>query len=387
MPGEDETQKIYDTIVVGAGPGGSTCACLLAQKGAGVLLLERFSFPREKLCAGGVPSAAFDIIPVSHLKKEYLPLKNYIFSYRGEKEKKGTIKGESIYSVERSTFDMSLAKQAQESGAVLMENHRVTDIIEYKDIIEVICENGAKFNGRTLVGADGGHSLTAGKFFPHLTKKGKGDMGICGYYKYHAHPDIMKRYTDTVHLDLNFISKGVAGILPKKDYLWLGVYKCEKDNLAKLKEGADRFIEKMGFSGEKGDFRGLLIPFYRKKQNLVRRNILLAGEAAGLVNPLSGEGIKPAMDSGKIAAEVIMDYLRTGEMSDVYSERIHEEIGKELLVAAQFMKIAFTFPSIAYDGMTHVADDAVRILNGDLSYSNFMNRLKKKIMRKMGLKV
>ncbi len=386
MPREDGKQKIYDTIIVGAGPGGSTCACLLAQKGAVVLLLERFSFPREKLCAGGVPSAAFDIIPVSYLKNECLPLKNYIFSYRGEKEKKGTLKGESIFSVERSTFDMALAKQAQESGALLLENHRVTDIIEHRDVIEVVCENGAMFKGRTLVGADGGHSLTARKFFPHMEKRGKGDVGICGYYRYHAHPDLMKLYADTVHLDLNFIGKGVAGILPKKDYLWLGVYKCEKDNLVKLKEGADRFIEKMGFTGKKGDFRGLLIPLYRKKQNLVRGNILLAGEAAGLVNPLSGEGIKPAMDSGKIAAEVVFDYLRSTEKLEVYSERIHEEIGKELLIASQFMRIAFTFPSIAYDGMTHVADDAVRILNGDLSYGDFMNRLKKKIMRKMGLK-
>lgn len=387
MPGEDGTQKIFDTIVVGAGPGGSACACLLAQKGAGVLLLERFSFPREKLCAGGVPSAAFDIIPISCMKKECLPLKNYIFSYRGEKEKKGTIRGESIFSVERSTFDMALAKQAQEAGALLLENHRVTGITSDKNIVEVTCENGSKFKGRTLVGADGGNSLTARQFFPHLLKKGRGDMGICGYYKYHAHPHIMKRYSETVHLDLNFIDKGVAGILPKKDYLWLGVYKCEKDNLAKLKEGADRFIEKMGFTGEKGDFKGLLIPFYRKKQNLVRGNILLAGEAAGLVNPLSGEGIKPAMDSGKIAAEVITDHLKTGKNLNVYSERIHEEIGKELLTAAQFMQIAFTFPSIAYDGMIHVADDAVRILNGDLSYGDFMKRLKKKIMRKIGLNV
>lgn len=372
---------------MGAGPGGSTCASLLAQKEAGVLLLERFSFPREKLCAGGVPSAAFDIIPVSYLKKECLPLKNYIFSYRGEKEKMGTIRGESIFSVDRSTFDMALAKQAQEAGAVLFENHRVTGITSDNNVVEVTCENGSKFKGRTLVGADGGHSLTASKFFPHIQKRGKGDMGICGYYRYHAHPDIMKRYSDTVHLDLNFIDKGVAGILPKNDYLWLGVYKCEKDNLAKLKEGADRFIEKMGFTGEKGDFQGLLIPLYRKKQNLVNGNILLAGEAAGLVNPLSGEGIKPAMDSGKTAAEVIRDYLKTGKNLNVYSERIHDEIGKELLIAAQFMQIAFTFPSIAYDGMIHVADDAVRILNGDLSYGDFMERLKRKIMRKMGMKV
>ena len=379
------TPRIYDVIIAGAGPSGSVCAYFLAQKGFSVLLLERFSFPREKLCAGGIAASAFRIIPVPFSPDYCVPVERYMFTYKGEKECSGDMPAESIYSVDRSFFDMKLAHTARDAGAELKENHRVIDIEEKEDLIKVTCENGKDYLGKFLVGADGGNSLISRKFGLNYGRKGKGDRGICGYYKFYTDGAGMERYKNTVHLDFNFLDKGVAGILPKKDYLWIGTYKTEKDVLLPLKKSTDEFIYNLGLSGTKSEFRGLLLPLYRKKRKLADNKMLLVGEAAGLVNPLSGEGIKPAMDSGKIAAEEIEKHLKEGKALNDYNNRIHKEIGEELLTAGKFLKIAYTFPQLAYDGMTHVAGDAVRILNGDLSYGNFMERLKKKILRKIGI--
>ena len=128
------------------------------------------------------------------------------------------------------------------------------------------------------------------------------------------------------------------------------------------------------------------IPLYDHRKKIVNERVLLTGEVAGLINPLSGEGIKPAVESGRIAADEIEAFLRDGKPLQEYESRVHNEIGNELRIAGRFAGIAFTFPSIAYNGMIHVADDAVKILNGELSYSDFEKRLKKKILRKVGIK-
>lgn len=383
-PSVDHT-PIYDVVIAGAGPAGSICATRLASAGLKTLVLEKDAHPREKLCAGGLPGCIFDIFPDNQAKSQAISITSYRFTFRGEKESAGNIEAGRIYSVSRSDFDASLAALARESGAEIIENERVVGAEEKGDNVKIRTSDGREFTGRFLVGADGGGSTVA-RIFGFFPKARKKDFGICGYFVFSPDRKTRDSFKNTIHLDFSFLEGGVAGILPKEDHLWLGAYKEGAGSLKELEKETLRFIQCLGMAGETGKFMGLALPLYRRRAAIAKGRVLLAGEAARLVNPLSGEGIKPAIESGIIAAEEIIKAMNGGSLAG-YTTRIHEEIGKELILAGHFAKIAHAFPSFAYEGMTRVVQDALRIMNGDLSYGEFLKRLKSKVLKKAGIKI
>ncbi|MCD4784442.1 MAG: NAD(P)/FAD-dependent oxidoreductase [Candidatus Eremiobacteraeota bacterium] len=382
----NKNNDLYDVIIAGAGPSGSSSGYFLSTKGLRVLILDKYKFPREKYCGGGVPRSVFEMFPIENRMSEFIEINEYRFTCRGKKNAGGKIPDGGVISVERSVFDDYLLSCALNEGAVFIGGVEVVDVEPDSNQVTVIDSHGNRYMGKVLVGASGGISRLNEKLNRIIGNNNKAKMGICGYYKFLSEPETQDLYQDTVHLDFNFINGGVAGILPKKDYIWVGAYKSQMEKMKNIRKSVDKFIDTIGLKGEKAEFVGLPIPLYNHRREIARGRVLLVGEAAGLVNPISGEGIKPAVESGKIAAEEIEAFLRDGKSLEEYGARIHSEIGEELRIAGRFAKIAFTFPSIAYDGMIHVANDAVKILNGELSYGDFERRLKKKILRKVGIK-
>jgi len=383
---KDNNRDLYDVVIVGAGPSGSSSAYFLSKKGFRVLILDKQKFPRKKHCGGGVPGSVFNMFPIANHISEFTGINRYIFTFRGEKKTEGKIPRGGVFSVERSIFDNFLVSYSVDEGAVFIDGVNIVDIEMNSKCVIVRDIQGNKYTGKVLIASCGGLSGLNEKIDGIMGNKNRMKMGICGYYKLIPDSDMINTYHNTVHLDFNFIDAGVAGILPKKDYMWVGVYKCRMDKMKNIRNGVDSFIDTIGLKGEKLKFAGLPIPLYDRKKKIVNERVLLTGEAAGLINPLSGEGIKPAVESGKIAADEIEAFLRDEKPLQEYESRVHNNIGNELRIAGRFAKIAFTFPSIAYNGMIHVADDAVKILNGELSYSDFERRLKKKILRKVGIK-
>jgi flavin-dependent dehydrogenase len=339
-----------------------------------------------KFCAGGIPEAAFHVVPVEEYKNRALRLDKYHFSSGGEKHKTGIIK-DGVFSVDRSSFDQALADKAGEAGTEIFEDCRIREAQIRDGLISVSCLNGKVFTGKYLVGADGGNSAVSRIFEFSGKRHSDKNMGFCAYYNLIPDQHTFEELGTTAYLDFNFIPGSFAGIIPKKDHLWVGIYTCKKAEPEKIKKALNDFIKTAGIKGEPGKFRGCPIPLYQKNKTIVKGNILLAGEAAGLVNPLSGEGIKPALDSGKIAAEAILANMREGRPLSGYSDRIHREIGENLDTAWKFAHIAYLFPGTAYDGMIHVADDAVKIMNGSLTYKDFEVRLRNKILRTIGIRL
>jgi flavin-dependent dehydrogenase len=341
-----------------------------------VLLLEKAAHPRPKPCAGGIPACVLKIFPLKDYPAGTIPLTAYTFTTGGQKESSGEIAPGRLYSVERDSFDMALARAAVAAGAELRERCLVTGCVQEKNGVRVQTSNGEEFKGCFLVEAGGGNSVIARKlkFFNRL---GGTPQGLCGYFAFVPNDATRARCQNRAHLDFNFFRCGMAGILPKGDYLWVGAYTGERSTLKELEKQTLEFIRRLGLSGQAGPFMGLPIPLYVKGASLQKGRVLLAGEAARLVNPLSGEGIKPAMKSGAIAAREIVAAMRENRLPSGYSDAIHREVGRELEAAGQFARIAYTIPSIAYRGMIRVVDEALEIMNDNLSYQSFLDRLRR----------
>ena len=113
----------------------------------------------------------------------------------------------------------------------------------------------------------------------------------------------------------------------------------------------------------------------------------LAGDAGGLVDALSGEGIRHAVRSGLLAARHVAGALEAGAGVEGYTEAVHADLGPELTLAGRLARVAYTFPRIAFSGMKRVPREATLVINGELSYRELLVRLANRIFRTTGTRV
>jgi geranylgeranyl reductase family protein len=299
----------YDALVVGAGPAGSTTAYRLASAGASVLLTDKARFPRDKPCGGGVTLRAarqlpFSIEPVVEDVVDTFELR---LRYAKGFERGGH--GELCFMTQRKRLDHFLAKQAQEAGAEFRDGVRV----ELRDGVPHV--GGERVDADVVVGADGVNGVTA-----RALDAGHGHgVALEGNLAYERID--RGRYAGRLVLELGVVPGGYGWVFPKGDHVNFGVGGWEsegprlRDHLRLLcaAHGADM--------AELDALRGYRLPFRTGKSPLACNNLLLAGDAAGLVDPLSGDGMYEAFVSGRLAAEAIL----AGEL-DAYPRRVLAEL-------------------------------------------------------------
>jgi geranylgeranyl reductase family protein len=300
--------RSFDVVVVGAGPAGSTTAYRLASAGASVLLVDKARFPRDKPCGGGVTTRAARLLPFSiepvvedvvhrfELRLEY----RYSFERSSEEP--------LCFLTQRRRLDEFLAQQAAEAGA------------EFRDGVAVVIEDGrVSVNGEgvaadTIVGADGVNGITARTF---------------GLGRDHGHGVALEgnapldtRYRGRLVLELGVVPGGYAWIFPKGDHVNAGVGGWESEG-PRLRAHLRRLCEvhELDFDALT-DLRGYRLPYRRASSTFAGDRVLLVGDAAGLVDPLTGDGIYEAFVSARLAAEAIL----AGDLSS-YESRVLAELG------------------------------------------------------------
>lgn len=152
--------KIYDVIIVGAGPGGSSLAAKLAEVGLHVLILEKQSFPRYKVCGGGVTKRALLKMPIDITPIIRDQITSLITVEENHDIQEFKHKTPFIYMVMRDELDQLLAKHAVDCGEELKEDSFVKKVVEHGGGVEVFTRD-EKYSGRYLVGADGVNSIVA----------------------------------------------------------------------------------------------------------------------------------------------------------------------------------------------------------------------------------
>ncbi len=342
MPYNDEK---YDVIIVGSGPAGSILGYELSRRGAKVLIIEKYKLPRYKTCGGGLTRKTLCILPfdVSDVIEDYTYIANITFDSTNIFSKT-YIDEPFIGMVMRDKFDYLLVKKAVASGCHLSEETTFESLSGLPGDLRVHTNNGV-FRARILVGADGVISRTAKALGLQGRKRIIRALEAEVFYDDRA---MISQLRHTAHFDLGAIPKGYGWIFPKMDHLSIGVGTTSK-RIRSLKHYLNAFMETKGLhsSAEIRALRGHQIPYNPSVRNLfANQNGLLVGDAAGLTDPVTGEGIYYAVLEAIIAGEVIINSLKEGSnYVNEYNRAVRRILKKEMLYARRLSGFFYGLPN------------------------------------------
>jgi len=330
----------YDVIVVGAGPAGSTTAYRLARAGARVCLLDRAQFPRDKPCGGGLTLRAvrelpFSVDPVVEDRVDTLEL-GLRYGRRWSRQAEKPL----ILMTQRRRLDAFLADQAANAGADFRDGVKVTGI-ESSGAVDV---GGERLEAQVIVGADGANGITARSLGLPAYEHGVALEGNVDY----THVS-RERFAARAVVELGAVPGGYAWVFPKADHVNVGVGGWQSEG-PRLRERLRGLCTAFEIDEAKvHDLRGHRLPMRGASRKPVDGRVLLVGDAAGLVDPLSGDGMYEAFISGRLAAEATVDLLEGRAANlDAYAERFATTFAPLESVSWR-AKLAFErFPGLAY---------------------------------------
>jgi geranylgeranyl reductase family protein len=366
-------KKSHDVIVVGAGPAGATLAYELAKRGIGVLVLEKEKLPRYKCCAGGVTSKAAKLLDfdISEVTEDIIYEVSFTFNmgspYLGQYGQP------LIYTVMRDVFDYFLVKKAQQLGAVLMDGQKVTQIQVSADWVEISTADNI-FRSRLVVGADGAYSVVAREL-----GMGRSIQHVAGIESEIVVPEgEMVKWKSRVHIDLGCIPGGYAWVFPKRNHLSVGVG-CLASKARYLSRRHQKFLNSLDIGSYTiARSSSHLIPTCTKGKLVWQDKAVLLGDAAGLADPLTGEGIYNAILSAQLAAPVIENSLVKGKVGlQDYQEAMEEKIVSELRIARVLSKFFVRFPHLAFRMLNQsegVWRTGYKLMLGEINYAAIKER-------------
>ncbi|MFD7731642.1 geranylgeranyl reductase family protein [Kitasatospora phosalacinea] len=333
---ETAVESTADVIVVGAGPAGSSTAYWLAQAGLDVLLLEKTEFPREKVCGDGLtPRAVKQLVDmgIDVSAEGWLPNKGLRIIGGGVRLELDwpDLAAFPDYGLvrKRADFDELLARQAQKAGARLYENCNVSGPVQDRTgrITGVTAKLGPDkrevvFHAPLVVAADGNSTRLSLAMGLHRIESRP--MGVA-YRTYFTSPRHDDDYLES-WLELWDTRGGQKKLLPGYGWIFgmgdgtsnvgLGILNSspafgDLNWREVLKSWCASMPEEWGYTPENmtEPIRGAALPMAFNRQPHYTRGLLLVGDAGGLVNPFNGEGIAYAMESGQLAAGVIVQAM------------------------------------------------------------------------------
>ncbi len=330
----------YDVIVVGAGPAGSTAARECASRGLSVLVLDAAEFPRDKPCGGGINLHTMRLLPFGLGDVAERTVSGCRFTLRqGFEFTKCSGEPLSVMT-QRSRLDALLVEKAVDAGAVLQEGARVREV-ELGQRSVVVRSGGESWKGGALVVADGVNGKTASMAGMEIPRR----LFVALEGNYTPDGGVPVEWSDLVGIDIATLPGGYGWVFPKGDHLNIGVIGWERDAQL-LRPKVDGLARRYGFDPSRmWGTRGYRLPLRMPNAPLSKGNVLLTGDAAGLVDPLSGEGIYHAIWSGKSAAEHLALYA-DGAVMDLggYEREIQATIAEELEISGEYHRALHMTP-------------------------------------------
>ena len=334
-------------IIIGAGPAGSAAAMSLTKfSDIEVILLDKATFPRRKVCGSGLSPWTLDLLDEmgvgSIVRKEAYPIKAGIIGGVG-----GTsVELRSDYEAAvllRSRLDTLLAYEADQRGAKLTEGVRVQELIRENERLLGVKTNQGEIEADAVIVCSGGASKLA-----QAERPGKTLRALMGWYEGVA------GISDAVEIYFDPMVKPYYGWVFPEDKNRVNIGICYDPAIGHLnaKQRFEAFIEgrlaqRVKYASPIDYLMGHPIAITHKPTALVKPGTLIGGEAGNLVDPATAEGIHTALASGIIAGEFLgslldQGYLTTFENLLPYTKLIQQKIGPRLIAGNIFLQVAKT---------------------------------------------
>jgi menaquinone-9 beta-reductase len=294
----------FDVIVIGAGPAGSAAARKARDLGLSVALIDKAAFPRDKLCGGGVTRrAARELRDVFGLLPGPEALSTHEVRLVAGRDVLGEQRGLPAFAmVMRRRFDAMLYEAAVAAGAVAFCPARIATLD--LEVPSVTLQDGRVLRAKALIGADGANSVVAKALHGRAY-----DPALIGFGMEIEFPAPAGQPPEpVVEIDFTAAVWGYGWAFPKAGGLTLGVGGRLSRN-ADLRAALAAYAARRGLDPAGLPCKGAFLPFGDPRPQPGRGAVMLAGDAAGLVDPVTGEGIGWALHSGQLAARAVAETI------------------------------------------------------------------------------
>ncbi len=365
-------QHKYDVIIIGAGAAGASAAYELANSGANVIVLEKEKLPRYKTCGGGVVHRAIEKLPFS---TDGVVERNFntidIYDHETDLFFKVTREKPVITMMMRADLDNLIISEAVKKGAKVNDVVKVTSVDCNDKDVEVVT-GSTTFNADFVIGADGASGISA-----KISGMNKNYFRVPAIECEVSLPDDEFDYSkNSTRFDFGFIPHGYAWVFPKKNHLSVGIASMKKLKV-NLNDYLEKYFAMLGLKDASNiEKHGHIIPINPFRLKPVFKRILLTGDAIGLADPITTEGISYAIESGQLAAKAILDWCKDHQkVEEIYLKSL-KPLFAELKYARLLAWFVHGSPYIRRFVFKHygkrLSELLADVITGKIKYSGLM---------------
>ena len=331
--------KLYDIIIIGSGPAGTSTALHLHRyapgSGLATLILEKFQHPRQKLCAGGILTDGERVLSKLDLDLREVPhvdVEKALIHYKGRGVTGRLFNKAPIFRVvRRNEFDAWLAEKVKESGIEIREEITVKKVESFEEYA-LVKTNQGDFRAKVVVGADGSNSIVRRAVDKNPTSNVARALEVITPISSQLSPSREGLSQELASFDFLAIPKGISGyvwdfpaLVKGKPMRCWGIYDSNvrsRPHREPLRQVLADEMAAHGYNLDDYELKGHPIRWYESTNQVSMPRVILVGDALG-VDAVFGEGISPALGYGAVAAKAILHAFEQNDFSfESYRGRI-----------------------------------------------------------------